>query len=359
MISDHAEQPEYASGNAEPRRLSVVQVVRSDAFAGVERYICQVANGLTSRGHHVVVIGGDPARMQSELSGRVRHHRATSVGQAAWTLMSQRHADVVHAHMTAAEGAAWLARPLQRAPIVATRHFPGDRGTGSVARVLARITTPALSRDIAISSYVAQSIEKPTVLLLNGVSNRPQAALESSTVLMLQRLTVEKAPELGIRAWSASELGTHGWSLVIAGTGQLKSSLIELAHDLEIADSVEFVGQIADTDRLLSESSVVLAPAPEEPFGLSVVEAMAHGIPVIAANGGAHVETVADDGMLFPPGDAHAAASALVMLCNDEGLRRRIGARLRDRQQRMFSLPEHLDQLEIIYRQVIDENGRR
>ena len=37
--------------------------------------------------------------------------------------------------MTAAEAAAWLARPFQRAPIVATRHFPGDRGSGTVARL--------------------------------------------------------------------------------------------------------------------------------------------------------------------------------------------------------------------------------
>jgi glycosyltransferase involved in cell wall biosynthesis len=335
--------------------LSIVQVVRSDAFAGVERYICQVANGLTSRGHRVVAIGGDTARMRSELSEAVGHCPATSVGQAARALMKQRGADVVHVHMTAAEGAAWLAHPVQRAPIVATRHFPGGRGSGPAARMLARVTTRSLSRDIAISRFVADSIEGPSLLLYNGVSNQAQAPLASSTVLMLQRLTVEKSPELGLRAWQASGLGTRGWRLLIAGVGDLRSSLTKLADDLDVGESVDFIGQVADTDRLLSESSVLLAPAAEEPFGLSVVEAMAHGIPVVGARGGAHIETVGDDGLLFAPGDADAASEALVSLADDVALRRQVGSGLRARQQQLFTLANHLDRLEAVYREVLRE----
>ena len=62
-----------------PWHLSVVQVVRSDAFAGVERYMCQVANGLAARGHHLTVIGGDPGRMRAELSEPVDYRPATTV----------------------------------------------------------------------------------------------------------------------------------------------------------------------------------------------------------------------------------------------------------------------------------------
>ena len=98
-----------------------------------------------------------------------------------------------------------------------------------------------------------------------------------------------------------------------------------LAHELGVTDSIDFVGQIADTDRLLGESSVVLATPPAEPFGLSVVEAMAHGVPVVAAAGGAHVETMGDAGMLFPPGDARAAARCAGQLAADPDLRRKVG----------------------------------
>ncbi len=170
---------------------------------------------------------------------------------------------------------------------------------------------------------------------------------------MLQRLDTEKSPDVGIRAWAISGLGAQGWRLVIAGKGELQPSLTRLAGDLEVQDSVEFVGQIGDTDKLLAESAALLAPAPGEPFGLSVVEAMAHGLPVVAANGGAHIETVGTDGMLFAPGDPGAAAAALVRLGQDDALRHRIGTRLRQRQQRMFSLTRHVDRLEELYGQVI------
>ena len=48
----------------------------------------------------------------------------------AKALSGERTADMVHVHMTAAEAAAWLVRPVQRAPIVATRHFADEREAG-------------------------------------------------------------------------------------------------------------------------------------------------------------------------------------------------------------------------------------
>jgi glycosyltransferase involved in cell wall biosynthesis len=357
--SDHRAADASPRSVGASRRLSVVQVVRSDAFAGVERYICQVSNGLARRGHHPVVVGGDPDRMRSELSDGIEFLPATTVTRAARVLAAHRRVDVVHAHMTAAEAAAWLARPLQRAPIVATRHFAEDRGSGTLARLLTDITTRSLARDIAISRFVAESVSGPTVLLYNAVPDHSQAGLDSRTVLMLQRLTAEKSPDVGIRAWAASGLGAEGWRLIVAGAGDRKDSLTALALELGVADSVEFVGLVADTDKLLGGTSVVLATAPAEPFGLSVVEAMSHGVPVVAADGGAHTETMGDDGVLFPVGDVSAAATELVGLAHDPVRRRQVGGALRDRQQRLFSLEQHLDGLELIYREVVEERGRR
>jgi glycosyltransferase involved in cell wall biosynthesis len=297
--------------------------------------------------------------MRSELGDRIDYREAATVIQAARALAGQRQADVVHVHMTAAEGAAWLARPFQRAPIVATRHFPGDRGHGRAARWLAHLAARSIARDIAISQFVADGISGPTTLIPNAVPDQARATLDRPTVLMLQRLTEEKSPELGIRIWADSGLGPEGWRLVVAGTGDRDQAVRELADELGTADSVEFLGQRSDTDQLLGQSSIFLAPASGEPFGLSVVEAMAHGVPVVAAESGGHVETLGHDGLFFPPGDAHAASRALVQLAGDRALRRRVGERLHQRQRQMFSLPQHLDSLERLYREVIDERGRR
>ncbi len=201
---------------------------------------------------------------------------------------------------------------------------------------------------------MAETITSPSVVIPNGVPDRDQAPLVSSTIVMLQRLDEEKAPDVGIRAFALSGLGDRGWRLVVAGQGELRQSLLRRVGELGLTRSVDLVGPVTDTDALLDGTSVLLAPAPLEPFGLSVVEAMAHGVPVVAAAGGAHLETVGQDGLLFPPGDPQAAATALVRLGGDPPLRRAVGEALRRRQQDRFTLIGHVDRLEALYREVAD-----
>ena len=85
---------------------------------------------------------------------------------------------------------------------------------------------------------------------------------------MMQRLETEKAPEVGIRAWVHSGLARVGSHLAIAGSGSLELSLRRVCVELGVAESVHFSGSITDTDALLRNASIVLAPAPAEPFGL-------------------------------------------------------------------------------------------
>jgi glycosyltransferase involved in cell wall biosynthesis len=334
--------------------FSVVHVVVTDAFAGVERYVAQVAGTLAGRGHRVHTIGGDPDRMRAELPVAVSVHPTTTLAGAARALATLRDVDLVHVHMTAAEGAAWLARPLHKVPVVATRHFARPRGSSAVARALASVTVRAITCDIAISRFVADTVGGSTVLITNGVPHRPQAPLDAPTVVMLQRLEPEKAPALGIEAFARSDLADQGWRLTVAGVGRLQADLEDAARRWGASDSTEFAGYVAETDTLLERASIFLAPGHLDGFGLSVVEAMAHGVPVVAARGGGHLETLGRDGMLFPPGDVGSAADALRRLGDDPALRRSMGTTLRRRQQRAFSLPRHVDRLEALYRAVLE-----
>ena len=333
--------------------LRIAHVVVTDNFAGVERYVCRVADGLAARGHQIDVIGGAPSRMRAELDRTVTHRPAATIAQATRALVAARGVDVVHVHMSAAEACAYLADPVVRAPVVATRHFAAERGSTRVHRALSHIVTRDLAADIAISEFVARSVDGPTELVPNGVASRPQAPLVAPVVVMLQRLDREKSPEVGLRAWARSGLAARGWRLVVAGSGALRPELEQLVAGLGSGSGVTFAGQVADTDELLAGSSILLAPAPAEPFGLSVVEAMSHGLAVVAASGGAHVETVGADGVLFPPGDADGAASALARLADDPVSLASVGHALRARQQEHYSIDRHLDRLEALYASVV------
>ncbi|HEY0215933.1 MAG TPA: glycosyltransferase family 4 protein [Cellulomonas sp.] len=342
----------------------VVHVVCTDAFAGVERYVTTLARTQDARGMSVQVLGGSADRMPAELAGSgVRWAPAPTPLRAAARLRrlpgrrSGGGGTLVHAHMTAAELAAVSSTD---APVVATRHFAATRGSGTVGRTVGRYVSPRLAAQVAISTFVAERVEGDSTVVHPGV---PSIAREADptpgtdrrpVVLMAQRLEAEKRTDLGLRMWAASGLADDGWELLVAGTGALRGDLEALAADLGVAGSCRFLGARSDMDVLLSTAAVFLAPRPDEPYGLSVVEAMAHGTPVVAARGGGHDETVgaADGAVLVPADDTAAAGARLARLARDPARRSAYGEELRALQQRRFGLEAHADGIDAVYRTV-------
>jgi glycosyltransferase involved in cell wall biosynthesis len=248
--------------------------------------------------------------------------------------------------MTAAELAAAITTPIHRARLVTTLHFASPRGSGS-SRMLLTPLGWLMDEQIAISKFVATSVPASRVLL-NGVqASDPGPSTRDRVVLVMQRLEKEKHTEIVLHAWSLARLRKNGWRLVIAGRGSQESHLRQLCSDLELSDSVEWLGFVDNPAHLLAHSSILLASAPDEPFGLTVVEAMARATPVIAADGGAHSETIGVDGWLFPPGDVAACAQLLDDIDNRD--LSAYGDDLRSRQRRLFDIESHADQLLKIY----------
>ena len=338
--------------------MRVLHVVSSVRFAGVERYIAYIAPALAARGCDVTVVGGEPAAMHELLDPHgVGFVPTRNVFETArHVARRRRRADVIHAHMTAAEWALVPVRPFTSAAFVATRHFAARRGRPGIVRRLSRVVPRTLDCQLAISAFVASTIGEPAVEVPNGVPARDCVhGPGEPVVLVLQRLEAEKETDVALDAWARSGGADLGWRMVIAGRGSQEARLRSRTQALGIGDSVDFVGHVDNVDDLLDRAGVLLASAPAEPFGLSVVEAMAAGVPVVAAAGGAHLETVggcASD-YLFPPGDAAACATRLVSLIKDAGLRDTYGRALQIHQRERFDLDHHVDRLLEIYRQTI------
>jgi glycosyltransferase involved in cell wall biosynthesis len=104
----------------------------------------------------------------------------------------------------------------------------------------------------------------------------------------------------------------------------------------------------------MATAGLLLAPRPDEAYGLSVVEAMAVGLPVVAAAGGGHLETVGpvSGSGLFPPEDVAGAAAALRALAVDEGRRAGYGEDLRAAQRERFTLEAQQRATDEVYRGV-------
>jgi glycosyltransferase involved in cell wall biosynthesis len=105
---------------------------------------------------------------------------------------------------------------------------------------------------------------------------------------------------------------------------------------LEGRRPVFMVGRTNDVRRAYGELDIVLCPSRQESFGRVAAEAMLNGLPVVASDIPAYRELLGDDeaGLLFPVGDAQAAAAAVARLADDPELRRRLGEAGRARAQR-------------------------
>ncbi|SFI00477.1 Glycosyltransferase involved in cell wall bisynthesis [Pseudomonas guineae] len=102
-----------------------------------------------------------------------------------------------------------------------------------------------------------------------------------------------------------------GSLLVIMGSGRQEAALKTLANELAVADSVRFLGQVAEGRRYFKAFDTFALTSDHEPFGMVLLEAMAAGVPLIGSDCGGGREVVEGVGVLFPLGDISALAAAM------------------------------------------------
>ena len=197
-------------------------------------------------------------------------------------------------------------------------------------------------RDIARVFSLAPSSAAKIHPIYNGISSTarpdcipiPHSAFRiphSPIVLYVGRLDPYKqVPEL-VRAFaSAIRHSSSSAKLFIVGPDDPRyPEAREMAASLDIEDRVMFLGFVPDSqlDALYREATIVVNPSRYEGFGLPILEAMAHGAPVICGDGGAQPEIAGDAARIVPSGDGQALADAISELLADPALRRTLSER--------------------------------
>lgn len=342
--------------------MRIVHAIRSDGFAGVETHVARLAAAQHDRGHTVTVIGGDPTSMRSTTSrDAVDLVPARTVVDVAKELRRRTFARtrmIVHTHMTAAELAAALAVPAGGPRIVTTRHFAAVRGSSLLGRASAVAITRRLSAQISVSHHIADHIDGRSATVHPGVATAADSLAapdREQTVLLVQRLAPEKETDLAIRAFARSGLGDRGWRLEIAGDGPQRRELEGLVARLGITTVTTFLGRLTGVAERMGRAGILLAPCSTEGLGMTVLEAMAAGIPIIAAASGGHLETVGrvDGAALHQPGDVDDAASVLVGLAQNPLRRTMYGAALQADQRERFTLAAQAAATDSVYESVL------
>jgi glycosyltransferase involved in cell wall biosynthesis len=145
--------------------------------------------------------------------------------------------------------------------------------------------------------------------------------------------------------------------MMMTGEGSLKDQLFNEFIERGVSSMVDYQGVVEtdDVPMLLNKSRIFLYPSRQEPFGLSIVEAMACGVPVITTDVFGPREIIKHnyDGFAVPPDDVGALVEAIELLLNDNELRSRITENALKSVQERYDIRQHAKQLVTIYDEMI------
>ncbi len=180
-----------------------------------------------------------------------------------------------------------------------------------------------------------QGLKAPTAIISNGLDvhrYRPADGADEGIearyalpagprILFVSRLARDKAIDVLIRAMPGIRSHVPNASLLLVGRGDYRASLEELTAELRLAGAVRFLGFIpeADMPAIYRACDCFAIASTYEVQSLPTLQALATGLPVVAADAVALPEIVKDgvNGYLVPPGDPRAVADAIVRVLSD------------------------------------------
>jgi glycosyltransferase involved in cell wall biosynthesis len=194
----------------------------------------------------------------------------------------------------------------------------------------------------------------PAQYAFAGLDRVPRTTVP--TILFLGGIEQRKGIFTLLEAFPRVHAALPGCRLVVGGAGWEWGRMYETVQAMDERGQIELLGRVAraDVPRLLAESTVFCMPSFGEPFGMSLLEAMACGKPVVATNVGGPGHLLDDQGgRKVPPGDAAALASALLEILRSPELQARMGAFNRAAIESVYSWDRVIARLEDVYRSVV------
>lgn len=361
--------------------MKVIFVLHSHKAGGAERHLLQLMQGLASKGVECIYAGP----LQGWLGDQLQKNgfRCEQVALTGFfdpvsmvklvRLIRREKADLVHGHLTrGAYYAGWAAR-FAGVPNVATAHSTNaGKWFGRATRIIA--VSDAVARFLVSCGYPERKIRTvhhgvPDYAALPRTPReamRAELGLDDAPALaMVARFMHAKGQDIALRA--LAQIADRRWTLVL--TGSLETAFAKevqaLAAELGIADRIRFTGHRDDVNNIYGCVDMLLAPSRREALSLTLLEAAAFGLPIVASDVGGIGEAVAEGetGLLAPPEDPAALAQAIATLLDNADLRVQMGLAGRRRYEQLFALDSMTRGTLAVYQEAVGadaaEAGRR
>lgn len=157
--------------------------------------------------------------------------------------------------------------------------------------------------------------------------------LKNNTVISVGKLSKGKNYSSLINSWSLVHTRHPDWRLIILGEGEERLALESLIEELGLADNISLIGQVEDVGHFLVESSVFAFTSLSEGQGVSIMEAMSCGVPVVSFDcpcGPKDLIADGENGFLVPTGNIGVMADRICYLIENEDARIKMGYAARE-----------------------------
>lgn len=345
---------------------------------GIVSYLFTLSRGLIELGHnvHIVTSGGNRQedfkeigakvlnlniRTKSELSPKIY----LNIGRLGDYCYSNN-MDIIHAHTRVTQVMAAIIYERYKVPYVTTCH---GYFTAKWARTLwpcwgqkvIAISGPVkdhLKNDFKVSGQDIEQIKSGIELSrFKRVDNRQKSQIrqrlgikDKLTVGIIARLSDVKGQDILLRAFK-SVVQKKEVQLLLIGEGPFKGQLLKISNDLKFKDEVVFINNSGNIEEYMSALDIFCMPSRQEGLGLSIMEAQACGLPVVASNVGGIPELIehGQTGVLVEKENESALAEALIDLLDCKEKRDLIAERAYQLAQKKYSKEEMVKQTLRVY----------
>ncbi|MGG0413135.1 glycosyltransferase family 4 protein [Peribacillus simplex] len=255
-----------------------------------------------------------------------------------WKILNQKKIGLVHTHL----GACLYVFPWifsHKIKLIHTIHSTPLKELPYLHRFILKIlykirkAVPiAISDNIKKQTSVLYGLKNETIPVIYNPVQIDQFNSESSnkdyktlTFVCVARLTKPKNHSMLLRAFSKVNQKYQNTKLLIVGDGELREELEKETNFLKLTNCVKFLGKVDNIPYILSESDVFVLSSYYEGLPMTILEAMAAKLPIIATNVGGVPDIVKENGILVRSEDVECFANAMAKLCDDKLLRHKMG----------------------------------
>lgn len=336
--------------------INILHAIDTTGPGGAETVFLNIATKLDNKkfSSHVVISGKGWVFDQLTNSG-VKPIIISSSGSFnliyLWKLIRTikiKKIDIIHSHLLGSNVYCSVAGLFCNVPVVSTFHgFVDAQKNDKLLKMKFRLTNWGSQKIVFVSQHLKRYFTLNTIVddtktevIYNGIDLnkfkpkksrelRQKLGLHDNDLLIGAIGNIRKAKGYDILLKAAAKLKKNRpdckFVVIGEGSGELFEDILNLKKELQLDDTVFFIGFRNNTPMLLNNFDIFVLPSTTEGFSISTIEAMACGIPVIVTKSGGPEEIVSHqyNGLLVPPSDPVALASSISNLSNNKSVAQR------------------------------------